>query len=218
MSSEFETVAAVIRRRQTTKVIGPVADLWSFDPAVIARHDQLVRDAVAHAGWAPFHFDRGVDSVPEPWRIHLLWHSACRQLADELPRLVEVPPQNRQRGLLSGCGATILVNWLPVSGLADAAKQKTVNEEHLAAAAAFAQNLLLLLEAAGMENYWASPGLLGHPAVRQRIGITAAEEIAAVVFAGYPRPKDAAAELLGGKNRSVRTPMQNWTAELRNLP
>lgn len=214
-TEEFETVARIIQRRRTTKVFAADGSPLAIDPAVAGEFDARLRRSVEVAGWAPFHFDRAEDGLPEPWRAHILWHTACRRLAQALPELVDVPPKNRQQALLNGCGALVLVTWLPVSGLADPGRQRMVNEEHLAAAAAMAENLLLMLEAGGMENYWASAGLLAAPPVRKYLALPDNQEIIAAIYAGYPRHSGAAVELASGKNRAVRSPFSAWTQESR---
>ena len=49
---------AVIRRRQTFKVLGDPDHPRSIPDAVAQRCRQEVREALQTAGWAPFHYDQ----------------------------------------------------------------------------------------------------------------------------------------------------------------
>lgn len=216
-ADRFHHVAALIRERATCKVLGDPAAPPGWPQEQLAAHLRRVDECLAAAGWAPFHFTRNVGGIAEPWRVHLLETAACRRLADDLPGLVEIPQKNRLRNLLAGCGALALVTWLPVRDLDDKAREQTVNAEHLCAAAAFVQNLLVLLTAAGMDSYWASPGLLGAPAVRSHLSVPPEEELMAAVFCGFPEACGGPVERLAGGNRKLRSPASSWTRRVADM-
>ncbi len=217
-NDRFNLMASVIRERATCKVLGDLAAPPTWPEDLLAAHRQRLDECLAVAGWAPFHFARNVDGIAEPWRVHLFELPACRALARDLPLLVEVPPKNRLRNLLAGCGALALVTWLPVHDLDDKSREQQVNAEHLCAAGAFVQNLLLLLTAAGMQSYWASPGLLAAPAVRNHTAIPREEEPMAAVYCGFPGSCDGGVERLAGGNRKLRSPAGLWTRRVEGLP
>jgi nitroreductase len=209
-SDRLATVLDVVRERTTCKLLGDPESPLEWTPVVLEGHRRVLEECLAAAGWAPFHFARNIDGVAEPWRAHLLSSDACRRLARQLPDLVEVPPRNRLRQLLAGCGALAIVTWLKVDDLDDAARQRHVNEEHLCAAAAYTQNLLLLLTAAGFGSYWASPGLLDSPGVRNQLELPAREALIAAVFCGFPDPVAGVCETLSGGNRKLRSAPDQW--------
>lgn len=219
-NSRFEILADLIRERKTTKVFGsPECPLHL--PADVAQHwNDRVRLAIAAAGPAPFHFARNLDGVAEPWRVTTLWWEACRELAVEIPQLCpDLKPGNKLPAILSACGASVLVHWLPAGAeeIAEAAKREETNFEHLAAASAFVQNLLLLLTAAGMESYWASANLLDRPEVKQRLRVEPSRKLLGAIMVSFPLPEIASLERAGGGNRSKRSPAGNWSRELERL-
>ncbi len=154
-------IAKTIRERQTWKVLGDINEPIAFPESTIENCNAMVKRAIGHAGWAPFHYDRGVDGVAEPWRVHFLGVETCRHLAREFPNWVDdLKPSNKLPAMLSACGAVVLVTWLPqfrgealsTDGELPPAKKCQVDDEHLCATAAMIQNLLLLLTADGSGN------------------------------------------------------------------
>lgn len=188
---------------------------------VARQHDQQVRAALTAAGPAPFHFARNLEGVAEPWRVTTLWWEACRSLAAELPGLCpDLKPGNKLPAILSACGAAVLVHWLPAGAeeVADSAKREETNFEHLAAASAYVQNLLLLLTAAGLESYWASANLLDTLPVKNRLGIPTGRKLLGAIMVGYPLAQTAGLERAGGGNHAKRSPATAWSRELSRLP
>jgi nitroreductase len=218
--SRFEILADLIRERKTTKVFG-LAESPLHLTADIAQHwNEQVRQVIEAAGPAPFHFARNVDGVAEPWRVTTLWWEACRNLAVELPQLCpDLKPGNKLPAILSACGAAVLVHWLPAGAdeIAETAKREETNFEHLAAASAFVQNLLLLLTAAGLESYWASANLLDRSEVKLRLGVQPLQKLLGAIMVSFPLPAIALLERAGGGNRSKRSPAANWSRELERL-
>ena len=222
MSNEagFEQLAAWIRQRKTTKVFGMTEQPVQLSQEMAQLHDSAVRRAIAAAGPAPFHFARNIEGIAEPWRVTALWWEACRGLAAELPSLCpDLKPGNKLPAILSACGASVLVHWLPATAdeIADAAKREETNFEHLAAASAYVQNFLLLLTAAGLESYWASANLLDSPPVKSRLGIPAGRKLLGAIMIGYPLEGTSALERAGGGNHTKRSPAEAWSRELSQL-
>lgn len=207
--ADFETVRRIVRARKTAKVLADPASPVCFDEATRSAYDALVREAIAEAGWAPFHYKRGADDLCEPWRATVLWEPSCRTLASNLEAWAgDDAPAGKLPAMFSACGAAALVTWIPQfreTGGLDVEKQRAVDDEHLAATAALVQNALLLLTAAGFGTYWSSGG----PAVRQagvmsRLGMSAQEELLALLFIEYPGTPAELARI-PGKNRDTRS-------------
>ena len=218
--SEFETVSNVIRKRKTTKVFAADGSAVDVPDELRRLHDAQVRASIATAGWAPFHFDRKIDGIAEPWRVNVLWTPACRELAGELTKLApEMKPNNKLPALLNACGATVLVDWLPVDvgEVADDLKRTEMNNEHLAATAAYVQNLVLLFAACDLETYWASAFLLGSTAVRARLGLRPSAKLLAGVFVSYGSAQHDELTRAPGGNREKRSPVIRWTKEVESL-
>jgi nitroreductase len=218
--SGFEVLSEIIRKRKTSKVFGRPEQPVRLGPAATRQFDPLVRQAVAVAGLAPFHFARNIEGIAEPWRVTVLWWEACRSLALELPELgLDLKPGNKLPALLSACGAAILVHWLRANPdeIDDAARREETNSEHLAAASAYVQNLLLLLTAAELESYWASASPLDLPPLKHRLGIPANRKLVGAILVGYPLAETAELERAGGGNHARRAPAEAWSRELGRL-
>ncbi|MEM6554097.1 MAG: nitroreductase family protein [Planctomycetota bacterium] len=204
-------VADVVHRRRTEKVLQTPGTRPPLPEEVAAQRNQQVRHAVADAGMAPFHYPRNVDGLAEPWRAHILWRDAADRLAAYLRDDLGVT--SKEPLLAAGCDALVIVTWLPE--FRDEAAQQASNlpphkqigrdEEHLAAAAALTQNLLLLLTAHGLGTYWSSGGRLRNPEVFARLGIPAAERFVAGVFIEYPESADAPKDRRPGALRDQRS-------------
>ncbi len=227
-STHFEVLAELIRQRKTTKVFGLPDQPLQLDVAVTRQHDLQVQAAIEAAGPAPFHFARNLPGVAEPWlsgigepwRVTTLWWEACRTLATELPTLwPQLKAGNKLPAILSACGAAVLVHWLPATSeeISDSAKREETNFEHLAAASAYIQNLLLLLTAAGLESYWATANLLDTPTVKARLGIPETQKLLGAIMVGYPLEETRDLERAGGGNHGKRSPVAAWSRSLVRL-
>lgn len=200
----YDQLAEIIRRRQTMKVIGNPFNPLELTEAELSVGDALVEQAIGNAGWAPFHYDRQVDGIAEPSRTTILPQAMCREIGS---RLVEwcpdLKPGNKMPAMLSVCGCVVLVTWLPQTSadISDSAKLSDVNFEHVAAAAAFVQNLLLLLEAKGLGTYWGSGGMFCDRSIMSRLGLSDIEKLLAAVYIEYPASKGMPLERIPGGNK-----------------
>ncbi len=218
------SISELIRSRATRKVLGDVASPVAISKLVAAANDPKVISAIRTAGWAPFHYDRAIDGIAEPWRIHVLWNAECRKVANHLTDWFDdLKPSNKLPSMLSACGALILVNWLPQfqndsedSNLVEAKeKQVQIDEEHLAATAALVQNLILVLTSEGMGTYWSSGGQFRTSKMFDRLGIPQRERMLAALFVEYPETMDSPNERLAGKQRDKRSEPTSWLKEIR---
>lgn len=203
-----EMVDAVIRERRTSKVLAN-APL----PMVDAR--QTVEELVATAGWAPFHRvaarvhqESGALTSIVPWRFHLLDAPACRALRQAL---LERGNTSKVPRMLGAAAALVQATWLPnpprgaVTGLFEATEE---NMEHVAAAGAAVQNLLLAATARGIRTYWSSGGALRGPEAFGWMGIPAGEILLGSIFLF---PADTAdAEVAPGSHRDRRGVPSDW--------
>ena len=161
-------------------------------PATPTASDQnwsILRQCAATAGWAPFHYFRGIDGIGEPWRFHLISKRLASDLASYVEESRKLKPGAKLGALLRGCSALVLVNWLPQklseNPEIDDNKLVQINEEHLAATAAAVQNLLLLIQSLGWEGYWSSGGILGSESVFSKLQIACQEKLLAAVFVHF---------------------------------
>ena len=220
-------IAELIKRRQTLKVIGEIESCVKFEADVATRNNENVLEAIRSAGWAPFHYNRGVDDIAEPWRVHVLWHQECQEIARNFHRWFDnVSPSNKLPAMLSACGALILVTWLPQfkPGYRGESleteehtieKQDAIDEEHLAATSAMVQNLILILTAHNMGTYWSSGGQFRTRAMFERLEIQPSERFLAGVFVEYPESRDQPVKRLAGKQRENRCRESSWLREVK---
>lgn len=216
----YAQLSEIIRRRQTMKVIGDPLKPLELSGAELSAGDAIVEQAIHDAGWAPFHYDRQVDGIAEPWRATVLPQAVCREIGARLAEWCpDLKPGNKMPAMLSVCGSVVLVTWLPqtAADITDVAKLSDVNFEHVAAAAAFVQNLLLLLEAKGLGTYWGSGGMFCDRSLMRRIGIPDIEKLLAAVYIEYPATKGMPLERIPGGNRTRRQPASQWSRIVQRI-
>ncbi len=199
-----------ILNRRTEKVL-------ANQPLPIGDCSQTVNELIALAGWAPFHKaceDRhrqgGLDGI-EPWRFHALDAANCRRLVPQLPK----ENAGKIPAMLNAADALILATWLPHAGPATPMGDEPgfavtlTNVEHIAAASAAIQNLLLAATARGIRNYWSSGGVLRLPSVFQLLGIPTNQLLLGAIFLFPQEIGDA--ELATSKLRELRTSAEHWS-------
>lgn len=223
MQTDFETIRKVITQRRTTKILaedGPV----KHDLETLKACEEKLYQCIEAAGLAPFHYDRACEDIAEPWRINLLTSTACQQLATALPELVSLKPSSKVPHLLDACSFLVIVSWIPTSGKSSESlsekKIQQVNSEHLCAAAAFTQNLLLLAESLRWKSYWGSAGLLQTDCVLDAIGISRDQQITAAVYLQVPPRSGESPENqteLPGKMHKKRSDWKSWTKKVATL-
>ncbi len=175
-------VDSAIVARKTTKALSSVSL-----PAAEAR--ETIQQLVDLAGWAPFH--RPCDASHQgdldgivPWRMHIFDADNCRRLREHLPseRAGKIP------AMLASALAMIYTTWLPNQPSGELApgqlyEPTLANMEHIAAASAAVQNLLLAATARSIDNYWSSGGaLLREPGIATELGIERSEILLGAIF------------------------------------
>jgi nitroreductase len=177
-----------IRTRKTVKMQVEPETPRPADADLRATLEELV----SLAGWAPFHkacdrSHRGDSRVVEPWRFYILEAAACRNLIATVNEKAERP--GRIPYMLAAADALMQVTWLPnppEEGEAPAEKgaylPTMANQEHIAAAAAAVQTLLLAATARGLTTYWSSGGFLRSPEMFELMGIPAEQILLGSIF------------------------------------
>lgn len=228
----FDCVANVIRIRKTKKVLAdPNHPVQASDGSreqlnkTDCANNERVRQAIELAGWAPFHYERNVDGLAEPWRFHVLWRDQCKKIAKLMPTWFDdMKPNNKLPAMLSACGALVLVNWLPqfagtvtdTDESVSKEKRLQIDEEHLAATAVAVQNMMLALTAGGLGTYWSSGGMFRTPIMFEKLGTGPNERLLAAIFVDYggQHTNDAVTERIAGKHRNSRSHFEKWTREI----
>lgn len=224
------TVDHVIRERKTAKILRDpehceaTGDLTQFVEAV--------RACVEVAGWAPFHKVAhkethlgGTLTSVVPWRFYILEKPMCCALIAHLHAQADEQPDSKWSRawrskipkLLSGAGAAVLVTWLPdPSPSGDMPELSENNIEHIAAASAATQNLLLAAEARGMYTYWSSGGILRDDDLFEWLGIPRSQMLLGAIFLS---PDDAVYDVNEpGGLRASRGSVDDWSVTIRKTP
>ncbi len=202
-SNDFDRV---FRERRTVKLL---AD--SPQPAATDR--ETVRELLECAHWAPFHLVADAShrqndlTSPVPWRAYVLDVEACRASRE---MLLSLGDRGKVPQLLACASAAIVVTWLPSPNDADELFSPTqVNMEHIAAAGAAIQNILLAATCRQIPNYWSSGGALRKPEFLARLGAGGGEILLGVVFLF---PVEANLETAKpGKLRDERGTVAEWS-------
>lgn len=191
MKTPLDTLQS-IRNRRTVKVI-------SETPLPITPRDEdLINTLIESAYYAPFHYPchncyRQAQDSPLPWRFYVLDSQACRQLEQRFQQADKRMGKISQ--MLNSADYLIQATWCPQPQKDGEQSDELfvgnlVNMEHLAAAGAAIQNLLLTATALGHENYWSSGGILREAFTYQQMGINEAEILLGSLFL-FPSEADA---------------------------
>jgi len=149
-----------------------------------------------------------LDSIV-PWRFYLLDAAACRALRKEI---LEQGIANKLPAMLAAADALIQATWIPKPSKSPNEQlfEPTMeNMEHIAAASAAAQNLLLAATARGIPSYWSSGGNLRSPEMLRRLKIPANEILIGSLFL-FPRDLSEL-DVKPGKLRDQRGPAHTWS-------
>ncbi len=231
---------SAIRNRKTTKVLAAEVFPCTNRSQQIAEMLDLAGMAPFHRACDEQHRGleaKGLNGI-EPWRFHVLDAHGCRDLRSQLPseNVGKIP------AMLAAADALILATWLPNPMSADFQTKISnpddepgkfqdgddasftkwpfeptlANMEHIAAASAAIQNLLLAATARGISNYWSSGGILRSSTLFEKLGIPAGQILLGALFLFPQEVSDA--EVVGSKLRDRRSSSNHWvrTIELSN--
>lgn len=203
---------SILENRVTSKVLA--------DPENPLLPKGLERSGIdswlASAGQAPFHHQaervhKGDLSSPVPWRMYKFDAASCREF---LSYLNENADAGKICNMLAACDAMILATWTPDASsgelIDDTLFEGTErNMEHVAAASAAVQNLLLLATEAGWRTYWSTGGVLRTRLTFDRYGISNSEILLGAIFV-YPQDVGDA-EIRKGKLCDARGEVSDWS-------
>lgn len=167
----------------------------------------------------------------EPWRFHMVDSENCRRLR-ALTSTMEAA--GKIPAMLASASAVAIATWLP-NPLQQSQEKKcdpastnsncrfdtshaeyfepTVeNVEHIAAASAAVQSLLLAATAAGLLSYWSSGGVLRSPVILDRLAIPLSQRVLGVIFL-FPTtlPDSSSVQIVGSKLRVSRGGLNAWS-------
>lgn len=209
-----------IQKRKTLKLRANPSD-----PLPIQKGDDfriMIEKLIQLAGKAPFHYEshpsrrNEMFSGAEPWRFYVLDGVNCRTLLDSLNRELPIKAPEGIRQMLAAADALILTMWLP-----EPSRKKTrtfypnlKNMEHIAAAGAAIQNLLLAATSKGINAYWSSGGILRKPEILGYLDIPEEEILIGAVFL-FPGEYPESVETKTGKNAAKRGEIKDYMKWIR---
>lgn len=212
-------IDGVIQNRKTLKVLG---DLDS--PIDIpADFNERIDEAIKVANWAPFYYTandihrQGDMNSAVPWRFYALSQTVCLELGRCLAESShsKVDKNSTIVRMLSACGGMVMVTWLPEpeshqtkQTKAKERARQTMRDEHIAAAGAATQNLLLAAEVRKMQTYWSSGGVLQSAACFHLCGIPDEQKLMGAIFMFPEKHKNM--QTVSGKLRDKRGSQETW--------
>ena len=214
MSDTSSNLSLRIAGRRTRKVIGQIEAAVTTS----SRTRDEITAMLETAGNAPFHYpcDRihlEHFSSPVPWRAYVLDTSAK---SDLMTFLLENGDTTKVPNMIAAAEYLIQVTWLPDEGTLNAWGEEEIkfsgtlrNMEHIAAASAFVQSLILIAEEQGFQTYWSSGGPLRGPDIFKKLGIPDFEQLLGSIFL-YPQ-NVGDAEVKSGKLAESRGNVDTWS-------
>lgn len=198
-----DSVDGVIRARRTLKVYADPKK-----PLPVTEDREALMAMAEVAGWAPFH--KKADDQVVPWRFHLLDAAACRKLCAVLTERGD--GSKIPKMLAAACGM-VQATWRPEGKCSPIPKlyfePNLKNMEHIAAASAAVQNLLLAATARGYNTYWSSGGILAEREGMKLLGVSKKELLLGALFI-FPGDVSAATGTKEGDLRDKRGPLKDW--------
>lgn len=224
-----QSVEHIIRERKTAKLLQNPTQCSDLSSKMAAEVRGALQAMIEVAGWAPFHKvaneqahrQDGMAS-PVPWRFYVLEKPDCCRVMRFIEQQAEANPESKWTKaagskvpkLLAGCSALVLVTWLPDPPKeGDTPELSLNNMEHIAAASAAIQNLLLVAQGRGWHNYWASGGILREDESFAYLNIPQNQILLGALYLAHPDQPHA--ENIPGGLRNQRGEVSEWAKWVR---
>lgn len=167
-TQELREFAEVLRGRRTV-------NLYLHTPVP----EQLVRDAVEAATWAPNHH------MTEPWRFILPGAQTVEKILDLCQRIV-TEEKGADLALHKRESWSQKPGWLIVT--CQRSEDELRQKEDYAACSAAVQNFMLYLWKAGVGSKWTTGDITRHPRFFEILGVDQSESFVVGLFwYGYPK-------------------------------
>jgi nitroreductase len=209
----------IIKNRKTEKAL-------SENQNTITNNDALIQGLLELAAAAPYHFksnshfteNKELDSSL-PYRFYVADSKQCRSLSDYI--VEEEIKAGKIRNMLNTADVLLMVTWLPeiedynnVSHEAIPFTGNLKNMEHIAAASAAIQNVLIGANSRSLPNYWSSGGQLRNDPLRSHIGIPTDEILLGAIFV-FPNNLDKnETQFIQGALRHEGKTLSSWSKRI----
>jgi nitroreductase len=208
----------VIKARKTEKVLS--ATPWPVEMSE-AQQRELAAELLELAGAAPYHYEsaakhRGELDSSLPFRYYVLSAEKCRETAAEaIKQGVEA---GKMGEMLHTADLMFVVTFTPdLFGDQDDSREPIPftgnlrNMEHIAAASASIQNVLLGATSRGLPNYWSSGGVLRFDPMRSYLGIPMSEVLLGGLMIFPKDGADRADMVAKGSLREKGKAIESWS-------
>jgi hypothetical protein len=217
-------IDSIIKNRKTEKVL---ADSQWSEELTNSEQELLINDLLHLAASAPYHhkcnsrFTQTGNELTSclPFRFYSLDTSTCRKLST----IISEKQINAGKALqmLNAANIVFLVTWLPEVNsetsdeysdqepLPFIGNQK--NMEHLAAASAAIQNVLIGSTSRGIPNYWSSGGALRKQPIRDLLSIPTDEIMLGALFFFPKDSSHRSANIVEGHLRNKGKELNTWS-------
>lgn len=167
-SQELREFAEVLRGRRTI-------NLYLQTPVP----DELIRDAVEVATWAPNH------GVTEPWRFYRLGSKSIGRCLDLVCELVTAA-KGEKAGAFKAKSWSEKPGWLVVT--CKSSDDELLQREDYAACATAVQTFMLYLWKAGIGSKWTTGDITRDPGFADIVGFNASDEfVVGLIWYGFPK-------------------------------
>ena len=205
-----------LNSRRTFKVIGDL----NAPVSKTARDKNSIDNILQASANAPYHYacdriHKDTMGSPVPWRAYKLDAVDCNKLREFL---IDSGDVTKVPNMLSAADYLIQVTWLPdgatiinrEAGKDEEAFKGTLrNMEHIAAASAFIQSLLLAGEEQGYMTYWSSGGALKSATTFDYLGIPLNQLLLGSIF--FFSKDVEHAEIKAGAMKDARGDLPDWS-------
>ena len=216
----MKTIDTIIKQRKTQKIL-------ATEPWTPVMTSEEIRNTVSElldlASYAPYHYRAHENYMEQkelnsslPFRIYALEAGKCRETVEFMNR--NDLKAGKIKDLLLSANALLFVTWLPEPHEANTDGVRHIfyegnlkNMEHIAAASAAIQNILLGATARNIPSYWSSGGKLRFGALRDYLNIPADEIVLGSIFL-FPKDYEKHSPLIiPGALRNEGKALNSWS-------
>lgn len=214
----MDNLLSAIKNRATTKVLSQTP--WA--PSLEEKDREILIDQLLElAAAAPYHYESAAKYRAElssslPFRYYVADAKRCRE-AVHFAAEHDVD-SGKIGGMLLTAEVLMMVTWLPDVFGEPAVGREPIpftgnlrNMEHVAAAAASIQNVLVGASAMGYPTYWSSGGILRFNPMRGHLQVPEGEILLGALFIFPEDALEHADEVITGKLRHKGKEIDTWS-------
>jgi len=207
-----------IKSRITQKVLADEAWNISLDQT---SQNTLIQELLDLAATAPYHYacheshSTGELSSALPYRFYVLDTNNIRSLAHYIKE--EKLSAGKILNMLEAADLLFLVTWLPEPSKNEEAilfEGNIKNMEHIAAASAAIQNVLIGASAREIPNYWSSGGVLKQASLKSHLNIPMQEILLGAIFLFPKDSENKKGKIVEGKLRNTGKEKSTWAKNI----